>query len=158
MAVVLLREERTDMAVVPSLRGKSITATSSPGPASPTRAGSWSTPLRQCAPARIQVRPRHEPVRTHRAGARPEHPPGGSAFGGSGGNGAAADRVSGGLLLRRTERSRVRMPAGEETHLLDGVGHLPFRVAGGMLCSYWNTLWGSYCALISRNRSKLEPQ
>jgi len=30
--------------------------------------------------------------------------------------------------------------------------------AGGMLCSYWKTLWGSYFALIWRSRSKLGPQ
>ncbi|MDH6629792.1 hypothetical protein M2271_007631 [Streptomyces sp. LBL] len=39
------------------------------------------------------------------------------------------------------------------------VGGLPrCHDAGGMLCSYWKTLWGSYFALISRSRSKLAPQ
>ncbi|GAA3873135.1 hypothetical protein GCM10022207_43410 [Streptomyces lannensis] len=100
------------------------------------------------------------PGRTaEQVGERSEHPPSWPNSGGSADNGAAADRVAGGVLLRRTGRSRARMPVREETRLLDGVAHLPFRrVAGGMLCSYWNTLYGSYCALISRSRSKLDPQ
>ena len=30
--------------------------------------------------------------------------------------------------------------------------------AGGMLCSYWKTLYGSYFCLTLRSRSKLRPQ
>lgn len=32
------------------------------------------------------------------------------------------------------------------------------QVAGGMLWSYWKTLFGSYFALILRSRSKWDPQ
>ncbi|RAN94942.1 hypothetical protein GAR06_02148 [Micromonospora saelicesensis] len=37
-------------------------------------------------------------------------------------------------------------------------GHPGQCVAGGMLCSYWKTLCGSYFALILRSRGKLCPQ
>ena len=61
---------------------------------------------------------------------------------------SAQGRVRGwrGLRRRRLSCAQVNAQAAGQC------------VAGGMLCSYWKTLCGSYFALTLRNRGKLRPQ